>query len=77
VSALTGDGLDELRQVLDARMAAGLETIEIRLSPSDGAGIAWLYAHGEVLSREDGDEAVRLTVRISPADRARFEQRGA
>ena len=77
VSALTGDGLDALREVLDARMAAGLETVELRLAPSDGAGIAWLYEHGEVLAREDAEEAVRLTVRLTPANRARFEQRSA
>ena len=76
VSALTGDGLDALRAALDARLAAGLETMEVRLAPSDGAGIAWLYQHGEVLARDDAEDAVRLTVRISPADRARFEQRG-
>jgi GTP-binding protein HflX len=77
VSALTGDGLDGLRTALDQRLAAGLETVEYRLAPSDGAGIAWLYEHGEVLRRDDAEEAIRLTVRISPADRARFEQRAA
>ena len=77
VSALTGDGLDALRAALDARLAAGFETMEVRLAPSDGAGIAWLYEHGEVIARDDAEDAVRLTVRISPADRARFEQRGA
>jgi GTP-binding protein HflX len=76
-SALTGDGLDGLRAALDARLAAGLETVEYRLAPSDGAGIAWLYEHGEVLRRDDAEEAIRLTVRISAADRARFEQRAA
>jgi GTP-binding protein HflX len=75
VSALTGDGLERLREALDERLAAGMETTEYRLAPSDGAGIAWLYEHGEILSREDGEEAIRLTVRLSPADRARFEQR--
>jgi GTP-binding protein HflX len=75
VSALTGDGLDRLRTALDERLAAGMETIELRLSPSDGAGIAWLYEHGEVLARDDGEEEIRLKVRISPADRARFGQR--
>ncbi len=75
VSALTGDGLEALRAALDERLAAGMETAEYRLAPSDGAGIAWLYEHGEVLSREDDEAAVRLTVRLSPADRARFEQR--
>ncbi|HEV7268094.1 MAG TPA: GTPase HflX [Falsiroseomonas sp.] len=77
VSALTGDGLDELRAALDERLAAGLETAEFRLAPSDGAGIAWLYEHGEVIARDDAEEAIRLKVRLSPADRARFEQRSA
>nr|WP_245870063.1 GTPase HflX [Pseudoroseomonas rhizosphaerae] len=74
VSALTGEGLEALRAALDARLAAGMEQVEYTLANSDGARLAWLYEHGEVLSREDGDESVRLSVRISPADRARFEQ---
>jgi GTPase len=77
VSALTGDGLDALRAALDERLAAGMEIAEYRLAPSDGAGIAWLYEHGEVISRDDAEEAIRLTVRLTPANRARFEQRTA
>ena len=75
VSALTGEGLDELRRAIDARLSAGLETLEVSVPTTDGAGLAWLYAHGEVLSRQDGEEAIRLTVRLSAADRARFEGR--
>jgi len=54
-----------------------METIEVTLPGSDGAGLAWLHQHGEVLSRDDRDDGVHLTVRLSPADRARFEGRGA
>ncbi|MFO0201909.1 MAG: GTPase HflX, partial [Alphaproteobacteria bacterium] len=75
VSALTGEGLDELRRAIDARLSAGLETMEVSIPTTDGAGLAWLYAHGEVLSRQDDDETIRLTVRLSSADRARFEGR--
>ncbi len=75
VSALTGEGLDELRRAIDARLSAGLETMEVSIPNTDGAGLAWLYAHGEVLSRQDGEESIRLTVRLSTADRARFEGR--
>ncbi|MBU8538233.1 GTPase HflX [Falsiroseomonas tokyonensis] len=76
VSALTGDGLDALREALDARMTAGMETADYRLAPADGASLAWLYEHGEVLAREDTEETIRVSVRLTPADRARFEQRG-
>jgi GTP-binding protein HflX len=74
VSALTGEGLDPLRAALDARLAAGMETVEYALAVEDGARMAWLYQHGEVLSREDTDAGILLTVRLAPADRARFEQ---
>jgi GTP-binding protein HflX len=76
VSALTGDGLDALREALDARMVAGMETADYRIAQGDGASLAWLYEHGEVLSREDDEDAIRVSVRLTPADRARFEQRG-
>jgi GTP-binding protein HflX len=74
VSALTGEGLETLRATLDTRLAAGFETLDVALPPSDGARIAWLYEHGEVLTRTDAEDAVRLTVRLSPAARARFGQ---
>ena len=44
------------------------------IAPQDGARLAWLYQHGEVVDRHDGDAAVHVTVRLLPADRARFEQ---
>jgi GTP-binding protein HflX len=75
VSALTGDGLEALRHVLDARLAAGLETVHYAIPAGDGARLAWLYRHGEVLDRREAEAGnVHVTVRIAPADRARFEQ---
>jgi len=74
VSAITGEGLDALRWALDARIAEGLEQAEYAIGHADGARLAWLYEHGEVVGREDDDEAAHVTVRLLPADRARFEQ---
>jgi GTP-binding protein HflX len=76
VSALTGEGLPALRAAIDARLSAQLVVMDVALPPSDGAAIAWLHAHGEVLERQDTDDAVRLKVRLSQMDRARFESRG-
>jgi len=74
VSALTGDGLDALCLALDARLSAGMVIADYVLAPQEGARLAWLHEHGEVLARVDEDEAIRLTVRLTPANRARFEQ---
>jgi GTP-binding protein HflX len=73
ISALNGDGLEALRAAIDTRLASAKEVASFQLVPSDGAKLAWLYRHGEVLTREDEEEAIRVTVRMLPADRARFE----
>jgi GTP-binding protein HflX len=73
ISAITSDGLPALLAAIDARMAAGMERAEYAIPPADGARIAWLYEHGEVVDRIDEEAAIRLTVRLLPADRARFE----
>ncbi|NNM57878.1 GTPase HflX [Acidocella sp.] len=72
VSALTGEGLERLRAGIDARLAARMEVLEMELPVSDGARIAWLYRNGEVLARADGEELVKLRVRMTAADKARF-----
>ncbi len=76
VSAITGEGLPSLLAAIDARIAASMEVADYTIPPDDGARLAWLYQHGEVVRRQDEDAAIHLTVRLLPADRARFEQRG-
>ena len=74
VSAISGEGLPVLAGMIDARIAASMEVIDYLLQPSDGARLAWLYEHGEVLGRSDAEEEIQLQVRLTPSDRARFEQ---
>jgi GTPase len=75
VSAITGEGLDALKAAIDARIAQGMEVVDYDVPPHDGARMAWLYEHGEVVERHDDDAAVHMKVRLLPADRARFERR--
>ena len=74
VSAITGDGLGGLIQAIDQRISAGMEVADYVLPTSDGARMAWLYAHGEVMTRQDGEDGIHMVVRLLPADRARFER---
>ncbi len=70
VSALTGQGIDDLRTALEDRLAAEKIRIDIALDPANGAGFSWLHANTEVLSKDTGpDGTVFLTVRVMP-DRA-------
>jgi GTP-binding protein HflX len=74
-SALTGLGLDGLVAELDRRFAATAWVVELDLDPADGAGLAWLYRHGSVLSRSEGADRTRLKVALEPADYARMRER--
>ena len=73
-SAITGEGLAALCEAIDERIAAGMEVADYTIPPTDGARLAWLYQHGEVIGRDDGEVAIHVTVRLLAADRARFER---
>ena len=75
VSALTGEGADELLALLERRLALSRRIVEYSLSLADGSAIAWLYDHGSVLSRRDDGVNARLRVGMKESDIARFERR--
>ncbi len=77
VSARTGQGCDDLISAIDGRLAVGMPVIEVQVAAHDGAGLAWLYQHGEVLARTDDAAGSRLTVRLSAGNAARFARREA
>jgi GTP-binding protein HflX len=72
VSALTGEGLDVLRATLDSRLSETMVTERFEVPSEDGSRLAWLYRHGEVLDRQEMEDSIQLTVRLSPANRARY-----
>nr|WP_187353186.1 GTPase HflX [Komagataeibacter melomenusus] len=73
ISAITGDGLPDLLAAIDERMTRAMEVVRYRVPITEGAAMAWLHEHGEVTARGDGEEGAEMTVRLSPANRARFE----
>lgn len=72
LSALTGEGVPDLLEVLDGFMTGQMEEMTLTLPAADGAALAWLYEHGEVMERTDRDEILTLKARLSPANRERF-----
>jgi GTP-binding protein HflX len=76
VSALTGEGLDGLLDVIDTALAEQANVAELTLPPEDGEGLAWIYAHTQVLSREArSDGRLDLRVAVPPTQWSRFEKR--
>ncbi|HYH23500.1 MAG TPA: GTPase HflX [Azospirillum sp.] len=75
VSAVTGAGIDDLDALLDGRMNAGRQVVDLAVDLGNGAALAWLYDRGEVLERRDDESQAHLHVALDPADLARFEKR--
>jgi len=73
LSAMTGDGEQDLLEAIDERLNSDRKVIEISIDLSDGAAIAWLYQRGEVLNRRDDEASAHMRVGLDNADVARFE----
>ncbi len=76
-SALTGEGMAELLAAIDRHLAKSARTVTLSVALDDGAAIAWLYDHGQVLARRDDERHAHLRVDLDPADLARFHHRHA
>ncbi len=75
LSAVTGEGCQRLTAVIDGRITSGFNVFDVSLPLDDGASLAWLYDHGEVVDRQDDTGAILLKVRMDDANWARFQQR--
>ncbi len=73
ISAVTGEGCDALLALIEARLATDRKVVHLDVPLTDGAAIAWLYSHGEVVEREDDEAHAHVEVRMSDADLGRFK----
>jgi GTP-binding protein HflX len=73
ISAVTGEGLQELRDCMSAKLRSGEQVHRIRISASAGDRIAWLHSRGEVLDQKLDHDVLELAVRLSPDNWARFQ----
>ncbi|MDR6146573.1 GTP-binding protein HflX [Sphingomonas sp. SORGH_AS870] len=75
LSAMTGEGVDDLIGQVAAALTSGHRRYRVTLDAGDGAGAAWLHAHGEVLDQTIEDDEAVYDVRLSEADYDRFTRR--
>ena len=74
ISAATGEGVEDARALMAAELTARHKLARIFLRFDQGEAMAWLHARGDVLSDQPEGEGHVLTVRLDPADHARFER---
>jgi len=75
VSALTGEGLGALSARFEAEVTHDNIGLELSLEASDGANLAWVYRHAEVTRRRERGNRIALSLRISPQEMTRFQNR--
>lgn len=75
ISALKGQGIDLLLDKVAEFTARNHSSASFEIPNSDGKAIAWLYGHGEIISREDGEERVLMSVRLDLAALNQFQSK--
>ncbi|MBC2666447.1 GTPase HflX [Novosphingobium flavum] len=78
-SALTGAGCDDLLDLLSGLLTADAKLHVFVLPVSAGQKLAWLHAHGEVVSDDDAGDGSdgpqrRVSVRLTPKEMGRFSR---
>jgi GTPase len=74
VSATTGEGLDDLREAVEARFLSTLRPMELLVPYDEGTSLSELHDLAGELEREDTAEGVRIRARVPAAVAPRFER---
>ncbi|HVY43452.1 MAG TPA: GTPase HflX [Hyphomicrobiaceae bacterium] len=74
VSAVSGEGVADLLQAIDERLATADEVVTLEVPTEAGGLISWLHRNGEVLGRETTDAGhLILHVRVDAATRGKLQ----
>jgi GTPase len=74
VSAVSGEGINDLLALLAERLGRNDETFELAVPAQEGRLLAWLHENSEIVERTTDDEgASHCRFRIDPARKGRLE----
>ena len=74
ISAETGEGLDDLREAVEARFLPTLESMDLLVPYEEGGSLSELHELAGELERHDTPEGVRVRARVPAAAAPRFER---
>lgn len=76
LSAVTGEGCEDFLACVEDELAQGSRIMQIVIGGAEGAALAWLHEHGNVVEQQvDEGGEMRLSVILDKADEARFQRR--
>ncbi len=74
LSAISGEGMDELLLRVSELISKDHKVVEYRIKNTDGKALAWLYAHGEVQELINDDSTMLISILIGSHSMAQFEK---
>jgi GTP-binding protein HflX len=74
MSALTGDGVEDVLRAVSDRLRAQHALVELAVPFERGDVLAAIHREGEVLVQQPGEGAMRLRVRLNNPGRSRFQE---
>jgi len=72
ISAHDGRGMDKMISLISNVLGRSRQCLLVSIPVADGAAVAWLYQHGEVMDRKDGEDMIDFQVSLSPENIGRF-----
>ncbi|MGX5847877.1 GTPase HflX [Mesorhizobium sp. PL10] len=72
ISAVTGEGIDALKALIETRMSGELEELTVTIEPAQFGLVDWLYRNGDIVSRTDNDDG-SATIALKATHSARQE----
>nr|WP_229956842.1 GTPase HflX [Parasphingorhabdus litoris] len=72
ISAVTGEGIDNLIEMITENLSRNHNIETVTLPVSDGKRLAWLHEHGRVLESEQANDDLVLAVQMSNRNWGRF-----
>ncbi|ESY62755.1 MULTISPECIES: GTPase HflX [Mesorhizobium] len=76
VSAVTGEGIDALKAIIETRMAGELEDLTVTIEPAQFGLVDWLYRNGDIVSRTDNEDgSATISLKATHSAREEIESR--
>jgi len=76
VSAITGEGIPALVEIIETRLSGALEEATFDVPPQQFGMVDWLYRNGHVVRRVDNEDgSVTISMRVSAAAQHEIERR--
>ena len=75
LSGVSGEGCNNLLDQISQNISVNHITLDVNISLTDGATLAWLYQHGNVIKRNDKSMSSHLKVQLSPKNKTLFLRR--